>query len=171
MLAARHYQLVGECSWEAAPYLDSQPLRGALAVHQVRHPKKMIESCMRVPPSITPHYAMYLERHLPPLRQYQTEQDKATCRWVYWNRMIEASLQGRESYFWRIEDGTDGVLHWLDDKGLVDASKIHPAQVFTNTRHNHKRGDPVHARLEDVHPTLIHPLEAMMKRYGYDRWE
>ena len=170
MLAARHYQMQAECSWEAAPYLSSQPLKDALAIHQVRHPKKMIESCMRVPPSLAPHYAMYLERHLPPLRQYKTEQNKAACRWVYWNLMIEELLLGRTTYFWRIEDGTDGVLDWLDSKGVVDAAKIHPAQVFTNTRHNHKHGDPVHAQLENIHPTLIQPLREMMERYGYDRW-
>ena len=53
---------------------------------------------------------------------------------------------------------------------MVDASKLHPAQLYGNTRHNAHRGEPVEARLEDVHPMLRPTLDDMMARYGYDRW-
>ena len=171
MLAARHYHLVGECSWEAAPYLDSQPLRDALVVHQVRHPRKVIESCLRVPQEVAPHYARYMERHLPRIAQYRRTIDKAACRWVYWNRMVEDAIRERESYFWRVEDGTDALLDWLIDKGLVQREKVVPVQMFGNTHYNHKHGPDVRARLEDIHPMLCSTLLDQMKRYGYLRWD
>jgi len=171
MLASRGEHYRAECSWEAAPFLDSQPLRDALVVHQVRHPKRVIESCLRVPPGITPHYERYLEKHLTLVLRYKTELDKAACRWVHWNQMIEEAAQGREHYFWRVEDGTDGLLRWLDRHGLVDASRFNRAQMFHNTRHNHKHGPPVEARLEDICPELGFALRDQMDRYGYLRWE
>ena len=170
-LAIRDFHIVGECSWEAAPYLDSAPLCDALLVHQVRHPKKVLESCMRVPPGRTKHYYDYLVEHLPLIARYRSDLDKAACRWIYWNQMIEAQTQRRESYFWRVEDGTDGLLRWLDECGLVDAGRINPAQMFSNTRHNHKHGPHQVARLESVHPDLRFALEDQMRRYGYQRWD
>lgn len=170
MLARRYHEVVADCAWEAAPYLNSAPLRDALVIHQVRHPKKVIESCMRVPIGRMPTYAFFLERHLPQLRGYIGELNKTACRWVFWNRMIENAIQERRHYFWRIEDGTDGLLQWLDKCGMVDAKTIHPAQMYANTRRNQHRGESVEARLEDIHPTLIRPLQDMMTRYGYQEW-
>ena len=171
MLKMRHQHYVGDCSWEAAPHLDSQPLRDALVVHQVRHPKRVIDSCMRVPQMVTPHYARYMERHLPRIARYRRTMDRAACRWVWWNRMIERAVEGRDSYFWRVEDGVWDLLDWLADKELVDREKVAPARMFSNTRYNHKHGPPVDAKLEDVHPDLRYALSDQMRRYGYLRWE
>lgn len=170
MLASRYHHYVGECSWEAAPFLSSAPLRDAFVVHQVRHPKKVAESCLRVPPSWSPHYAEYMERHLPLMRDYESTLDKAICRWIYWNQMIEQAVRSRVSHFWRIEDGTDGLLEWLDKQGLVEAEKINPVRMFSNTRHNHKHGPERIARLDDIHPSLVQPLQDQMRRYGYEGW-
>ena len=169
LLAARHHEVVAECSWLAAPHLSSAPLQDALIVHQVRHPKKVIESCMRA--EAHPNYSFFLERHLPLVRGYRGALNKAACRWVHWNRVIQDATQRRECYLWCIEDGTDGLLDWLDGHGMVNASRLHPARIYSNTQHNSHRGEPVEARIEDVHPMLRKPLENMMARYGYDRWE
>lgn len=126
---------------------------------------------MRAPIGRMPHYAFFLERHLPVIRGYLGELNKTACRWIHWNAMIENVTRERESLFWRIEDGTDDLLQWLDQHGMVDASRLHPAQLYGNTRHNAHRGEPVEARIEDVHPMLRPALEDMMARYGYDRWE
>lgn len=171
VLRRRYHDVIADCSWLAGPYLDSVPLQDALIVHQVRHPKKVIESCMRAPIGRMPHYAFFLERHLPVMRGYLGELNKTACRWIHWNAMIENVARERESLFWRVEDGTDDLLQWLDGHGMVDAGKLHPAQLYGNTRHNAHRGEPVEARLEDVHPMLRSTLEDMMTRYGYDRWE
>lgn len=171
LLMRRYHDVVAECAWEAAPFLDSAPLQDALVVHQVRHPKKVIESCMRASISRMPSYAFFLEQHLPNARGYSSELNRTAHRWIYWNRMIEDAIEDRESFFWRVEDGTDGLLWWLDEQDMIDAKKIHPAQMYNNTRINHHRGEPAEARLEDVHPMLIQPLQDMMRRYGYDRWE
>ena len=171
MLAIRDFHIVGECAWEAAPHLGCPALKDALVVHQVRHPKRVLESCLRVPPGTTMHYYCYLEEYLPLVRQYKTVLDKAACRWVHWNRMIGRQLDERKSFFWRVEDGTDGLLAWLDEQGLIDAESINPAQMFNNTRHNHKHGPEQVACLEDVHPDLRFALVDQMQRYGYPRWE
>jgi len=172
LLALRYHEVIADCSWEAAPFLGSEPLRNALVVHQVRHPKKVAESCMRMSISRMPTYAFFLEMQLPIVRGYRGELNKTICRWIHWNQMIEDAIQDRESFFWRLEDGTDGLLQWLDEHEMVDASKLHPAQIFGNTRHNAHRGSgPVEARLEDVHPMLRPALDDMMARYGYDRWD
>ena len=171
LLALREPHFVGECSWEAAPFLNSDPLRDALVVHQVRHPRRVIESCLRVPVGVMPRYERFLFEHLPVVRRYKTELDRTACRWVHWNRMIEEAIQGREYYFWRVEDGTDGLLRWLDGHGLVDASQVKPAMQFANTHYNHKHGPPVEARLEDICPELGFALRDQIDRYGYLRWE
>lgn len=170
MLRTRLLFLRGESSWLAAPMLDSEPIKDALLVHQVRHPKKMLESCLRKPNSGAPRYAAYMEHHLPRMTAYEDELSRMACQYVYWNQMVEDSCEGREHYFWRVEDGTDGLLRWLDAKGLVDAEKINPAQVFTNTKWNHKIGPEKFARLEDIDPEVRLALEAQMRRYGYTRW-
>ena len=85
--------------------------------------------------------------------------------------MIEFQIRGRACYFWRVEDGTDGLLRWLDERGLVDAAAINPAQMFSNTRHNHKHGPAQVARLEEIHPDLRGALTDQMRRYGYERWD
>jgi len=85
--------------------------------------------------------------------------------------MVETQIQNRECFFWRVEDGTNGLLRWLDKQGLVDAEKIKPAQMFANTRYNHKHGPKKVVQLEDIHPNLIWPLQDQMRRYGYNRWE
>lgn len=81
--------------------------------------------------------------------------------------MIEDATKDRESYFWRVEDGTGGLLNWLEEHELVDVEKIIPAQVFSNTQYNHKSGSRKTARLEDVHPNLLEPLQEQMEKYGY----
>jgi hypothetical protein len=162
--------LRGESSWLAAPYLDSQPLRGALVIHQVRHPKQMIESCLRKPTSQAPAYAEYMENHLPQMGRYEDELNKMACQWIWWNQMIEEAIEDREAYFWRVEDGTDGLLQWLEGHGLVDTSRLYPAQLFSNTRYNHKVGPAKTAHLEEIRPDLIQPLREQMQRYGYLEW-
>jgi hypothetical protein len=170
-LRLRHERLIGDSAWQAAPHLSSQPLKDALIIHQVRHPKRVAESCMRQPPGTTPQYLNYLERHLPRSREYETDLDKAICRWIYWNRKIEEHLSGRDFFFWRIEEGTDALYQFLVDRGMVDATKYTPIMMFANKRYNHKIGKPQEARLEDIDPILLSNLVPQMQRYGYQRWE
>lgn len=170
-LKNRRERLIGDSAWQAAPHLNSQPLKDALVIHQVRHPKSVAESCMRMPPAVTPQYRDYLEDHLPQSRDYDDELNKAICRWIYWNRMIEREIGDREHFFWRVEDGTDGLWQFLVKRGMVDTDRITPIMMFANKRYNHKPGEPQEARLENVHADLVDALRDQMRRYGYERWD
>jgi len=169
-LARRGPGVIADCAWEAAPYLTSAPLKNALLIHQVRHPKRVIESCMRLSVDHMPQYAAFAYRHLPGILQYTGDLDRTAYRWIHWNRMIEKQCADRPSFRWRIEDGQDGLLWWLDRHGKVIHRKIHPAAMFCNTTLNHHRGEPVEALIKNIDPTLRYPLLEMAAQYGYDRW-
>ena len=165
----RYPELQAESSWLAAPWLMSDQLKDALVIHQVRHPRKVAESCMRHPPGTTPEFLAYLEKHCPEVKFYDTDLDKAIARWVYWNQKIEEMAEGRPSYFWRVEDGTDGLLTWLLDQGAVQ--NINPDALYANTGYNpHRPEVEAEARWDDIHEGLREPLAEMMERYGYE-WE
>jgi len=170
-LARRAPDVIADCAWEAAPYLSSAPLKNALLIHQVRHPKRVIESCMRSPVGHMPRYEAFAYRNLPGIMQYTGNLDRSAFRWIHWNRMIEKECADRPSFRWRIEDGQDGLLWWLDEQEMVNARTIHPAQLFSNMTMNHHRGEPVEVRIGDIAPDLRYPLLEMAAQYGYDRWE
>jgi len=164
----RRPELVAESSWLAAPWLDKPQLKDALIIHQVRHPRKVAESCMRHPPGTTPPYLEYMERHCPKIAEHDDDLNKAIARWVYWNQLIEEATEGRPSYFWRVEDGEDGLLEWLQGLGLVGDVDIE--QLYSNREHNpHRHGEKAEARWDDIADELKGPLQAMMDRYGY-KW-
>lgn len=171
ILRTRHGHLRAESSWEAAPHLDCAPLKDALLIHQVRHPKRVIESCLRVPPAVTPSYEKYLERYLPETAKYSDTLNKTACRWIYWNQMIEGACRGRPHYFWRVEDGTSGLYDFLIKRGLANPGKVKRSAIFTNTRYNHKHGPEAEAKIEQVHPDLRTVLLGQMSTYGYLGWD
>lgn len=171
LLTRRAPRVVADCAWEAAPYLTSAPLKDALLIHQVRHPKRVIESCMRSSVDRMPRYAAFVYGHLPGIKVYTGDLDRTAYRWIHWNRMIEKECAERPSFRWCIEDGTDGLLQWLGEQGIIDAQKIHPAQMFSNKTMNRHRGEYVEARIGDIAPALRYPLLEMAAEYGYDRWE
>jgi len=162
----RYPEFVAESSWMAVPWLDRPQLAEAAVIHQVRHPKKVAESCMRHPPGTTPPYLEYLEAHCPEVARYDDDLNKAVARWVYWNRRIEDACQDREHFFWKVETGEDELLAWLQERGLV--GEVDPAQLYQNKSHNPHRQDlHAEARLEDVAGELREPLLDMMRRYRY----
>ena len=164
----RRPELVGESSWLAAPFLDRPQFDEALIIHQVRHPRKVAESCMRHPPGTTPLYLEYLEHHCPEVARYEDDLNKAIARWVYWNRRIEQATEGRESYFWRVEDGEAGLLAALQERGLV--GDIDPERLYSNRGYNpHRQDVKAVARQGDIASELREPLGDMIERYGY-KW-
>lgn len=167
-LQMRDDSLVGDSAWAAAPYLGSQPLENALVIHQVRHPRKVAESCMRQPPHR--QYREYMEWHEPRLSKYSDELNRAICRWVYWNQKIENQLCGRASFFWRIEDGTDKLWRFLIRCGMVDTERITPIMMFANQLYNRHPGPEAEARFENIAPELVKPLQDLMERYRYFSW-
>ena len=169
-LMRRQPELMAESSWMAAPFLNEPQLAEALLIHQVRHPRKVAESCMRHPPGTTPPYLDFLEAHCPEVAKYEDDLNKAVARWVYWNQRIGDACQGRDSYFWRVEDGEAGLLAWLQDRGAV--GNVVTDRLYADKQHNaHRHDEQAEARLEDIAVELQAPLLEMMERYGYDTWE
>jgi len=169
-LMRRRPELVAESSWLAAPWLDKPQLSDALLIHQVRHPRKVAESCMLQSPGCTPPYLSYMEAHCPIIAAYDDDLNKAVARWIFWNRMIDDAGVGRPSYLWRVEDGEAGVLAWLQQWGLV-SEDVDPATLYANRRHNpHRQDVAAVARWDDIAAELRAPLLEMMERYGYQEW-
>ena len=163
----RHPEYVGDSSWLLAPWPDKPQLKDAVVIHQVRHPKKVAESCMRHPPGTTPEFLEYLEHHCPEVAKYESDLNKAIARWVYWNQRIEEACENRLSYFWRVEDGDEGLLLWLNEMGLV--GDVDAEQLFSDTSYNpHRHEVAAEAKLSDVAGELLEPLVSMMERYGYE---
>jgi len=115
-------------------------------------------------------YLDYLERHLPYSKEFDNDLDKAICRWIHWNRLIESHYPQHDTIFWKVENGTDGLWNMLVTRGLVDPERITKAVCFSNTHYNHKVGEPVEAHLEDVAQALKGDLIDLMGQYGYN-WE
>jgi len=156
-------ELVAESSWMAAPFLNEPQLRDALVIHQVRHPKKVIESCLRQPPGTTPAYLAFLEEFCKPVAEYEDDTNKAAARWVYWNRYIEQIAARRKYFFWKVEDGEEKLAFWLKQNGL----EIDNSQPFGNRTYNHKVGEQKEAQLSDIAPELRVEMLEMCDRYGY----
>lgn len=162
---------VGDISWLAAPLLDSVELRDALVIHVIRHPKKVIESMVRMPERMTPPYNSFLERHLPILLAYDEEIDKAALRYVGWNRWIERlCADGRPYVRYRIEDGPMALFDLLKEVGAVHKLPKE-GDLFSNTKCNTKDGlgyDPVEVDPNEINFMLRAQLRGVAQEYGYD---
>lgn len=98
-----------EVSWLAAPHR----IDGALVVHQVRHPLKVVasllargtfrESGRRV------RYGQYAARWCPRIRHEADELNRCLRYWLDWNALVRADV------FWHVEairpDMLEAVLH------------------------------------------------------------
>lgn len=159
----------GESSWLVAPFLDREPLWDALPVHLVRHPKHVIESMLRVGPGTTPAYDVFCRQHIPELAQYTPDTvDYAACRYVYWNRLIEEKLAGRECIFFTIEQEPIELLESLAQHGIYDMRLRAGRVLFDDRAHNTKDGTAADVALDDVADiALREALAEMSARYGY----
>jgi len=136
---------VVESSWLAAPFLDDEPLKDALIVHLVRHPKLVIESWLRVPVETTPVYADFLSAHLPEIEQHSGI-DRLAYRYVEWNRLIEQKCIGRDVIRFDVSREPIELLDKLAEFGLESSRE----GLYDNRTHNTKRGANIQVRLCDV---------------------
>lgn len=165
----RWLELKAESSWLAVPWLDTH-LVGVPIIHQVRHPRLVLASCLRHPPGTTPQYLAFLKAHCPETREYGDTLNIAAARWVYWNQMIEEKCANRDSYFWVIEEREAGLLEWLQERGIV-GDLDDDVLLFSNRRRNTHRPDvQINLRWQDIAGELQQLLQGMMERYGYE-WE
>ena len=159
------HKFVAESSWLAVPFLNCDLLKDAVIVHLVRHPKPVMESWLRDPPERIRRYDDFRLRHLAGLADHEREIDKAACRYVGWNEMIER--QNRDCVRFRIEDDPAGLLRQLSARRLVDLNTLDIRFLFDDRKCNHRRGTPVEVRLVDVGLNLREELIDMSARYGY----
>ncbi|MHC4230096.1 MAG: glycosyltransferase family 2 protein [Planctomycetota bacterium] len=147
---------VAESSWLAAPFLDSEPLRDAIVVQLVRHPRLVLESWSRVPVENSPHYASFLNHHLPELKNYHGV-DWLAYRYVAWNKIIE---QRTDVLGFDVNREPIELLDKLAEFGL----ESNRDDLFDDRTHNAKRGPSVRVRLSDIKSDY---LRQGLARYGW----
>lgn len=150
-----------ESSWLAAPYLEWPEIKDMTIVHLVRHPKKVIDSQMRMMSFDYERGGLFYQfqyNHVPELICIEDEFTRAGYFYVEWNRLIEPHAD----IFWRVEDD---VRVLLDKLGIEWRGK----QLFDCKRYNSRSG----WRTSDVDiRSLPQPLRGsiieMAERYGYE---
>ena len=149
-----------DSSWMAAPCLGMPELENATIIHLVRHPKKVIDSYVRMGFFNDPNvvgYVRYMHNALPILHKYDDPIHKAGALYLGWNGMIEPWAH----WLHRVEDEP---YPFLDKLGIeCDEDKL-----FNNTRHNHRAGPETDTTLADFPGRLGDALHRMARRYGYD---
>ena len=159
----RYWRTQGDASWLAVPFL---PDRGMVAIHQVRHPYKVIDSLFRIgffdPAHDAAHapFVAFARQHF----RFSDDPLQSALRWyVEWNERCEAITDRR----YRIEDlhnRAADIEQWLGLRvglpGLVsDRVNSRPPVVDM-------------AGLDVARDIRRFPefraLEAMAERYGYD---
>jgi hypothetical protein len=154
---------IGESSWLAVPFLDSDLLKDALIIHVVRHPKKVIESMLRVVPEVTPEYHEFACQYIDGLEDIEGRIDQAAYRYLKLNQMIEAHTSHRDSILWRIEDEPGQLLQQLEERGF----EVNYDDLFDNRRYNHKAGHSGGVDLKQVKDTQLRAeLAQMSERYN-----
>lgn len=150
-----------ESSWCAAPFLGLPEMEGVTVVHVVRHPKRTIDSLVKVEVfEERKRYGQYVDfayEHAPEMREQGTRQRRAAAFYVAWNRMIEPHAD----VFWRVEDDPRGLL---DRLGVSYEGK----EIYNDTTCNGRGGPRSDVRLADFGPALRADLLEMAGRYGYE---
>ena len=152
-----------ESSWLAFPFLKAANVRELVVVHQVRHPKHVIDSKCRMEfwnyrSGKYRLYANWARSYLPRLDLYDTIQDKAAHWYIEVNRIVAESAD----VFHRAEDGGAALLDKLE-------IEYEPGTLYNNTRYNSRAGFvPSDVKLGDFSRELRLELERLSSRWGYD---
>ena len=155
---------LAESSWMAAVALNDLGSETRV-IHLIRHPYRVIESQMRLrffadnAPSQHKPYMDFVTEELPGIWLYKSEQERATCFVLEWNRMIEECTGAMRV---RAEDGPAALL---DACGIDHGPD---ETLYDDTHYNHRRGWPAHFNPTLLPAELHAGLAAMMNRYGYE---
>jgi len=165
-------ELQGDSSWMAAPFLDREIAKGAVIIHLIRHPQQVIESAYDLGSFQSENLAGFSQfniQHLPSLRQFDKPLDKIGHRYVWWNRMIEDKVAGRDCVrFYVDRQEPIELLRELDKRELIDLSTVDISRLYNNRSYN-SRGTHRHKiGLWDFDPKVIADLQDIMEKYGYE---
>jgi hypothetical protein len=150
-----------ESSWLAPPFLGIPEMEDVTVVHLVRHPKRTIDSLVKVEVfEARDRYGLYYDfayEHVPEMRGQGTPKRRAAAFWVQWNRMVEPHAD----VTWRVEQDPRGLLDLL---GIGYEGK----EVYGDTTCNGRGGPRVDVKLGDLGPALRDEVLDAAARYGYE---
>jgi len=175
-LTWRHLRLVGACSWMAAPYLEThEAIRDAFVIHLLRHPKRYIDSHLKLwPRKRRSVFSRFVCDNLPEINLIDDMDDRFTWeayKWIHWNRMIERATANRPHVRFQIEREPIELLEALAANGLFDMAKIDPAALYDDRQCNHVRDNETDVQLDDISDGQVrHDLLELAGEYGYT-WE
>jgi FkbM family methyltransferase len=148
-----------ESSWLATPFLQKPELYPLTIVHLTRHPKKVIDSHLRLmlyKKCAGPYY-QWMNQHIPGINEWDRPEDKAALWYLSLNRLCERRADIKH----RIEDD-DTVL--LDNLGIDYRDK----NLFSQKNYNARYGyGPSNIQFDDISQPLRDQLIAMSIKYGY----
>lgn len=175
-LAWHHPQCIGDCSWQAAPFLEThEALRDAFVIHLLRHPKAYIDSHLKLWPEghRTP-FSRFVCDQLPEITLIDDMDDRFTWeayKWIHWNRMIERATKDRPHVQFQIEREPMELLEALADNGLLNMTGVDPNALYDDRRCNHMRDNETDVQLEDIRDERVRRnLLELAGEYGYT-WE
>ncbi|MHA2046513.1 MAG: FkbM family methyltransferase [Candidatus Thorarchaeota archaeon] len=149
-----------ESSWLATPFLQKPKLYPLTVVHLTRHPKKVIDSHLRLmlyKKCAGPYY-QWMNQHIPGINEWDRPEDKAAFWYLSLNRLCERRADIKH----RIEDD-DTVL--LDNLGIDYRDK----NLFSQKNYNARYGyGPSNIQFDDISQPLRDQLIAMSIKYGYN---
>jgi len=149
-----------DSSWLAAPFLDLAKGYDLTVVHQVRHPKKVIDSLGKCGvferEKWYGNFCRFAYEHCPAMHDEPTVKERAARFYVDWNTMIEPWAD----VFWRVEQDPRGLL---DRLGIDHEGKT----LFDDTAYNGRYGPHTDTKLDDLNPRLRGEIEEITERYGY----
>lgn len=156
-------ELEADSSWMAAPCLGRPEFADVTVIHLVRHPKRVIDSYVRMgffENDATRGYRLYMHNSLPLLHLYEKPAEKAAVLYLAWNAMIDPWANIRH----RVEDDPYNLLSLY---GIC----CNRDDLDKNTRFNHRGGPETNIQLKDFPPRLEHKLYLMTREYGYgEHW-
>lgn len=150
-----------ESSWLAAPFVRLPEMEGLTVVHLVRHPKKVIDSLVKVEvferEDRYGNFYRFAYKYCPGIAHEKTPKERAAHFYIAWNAMIEPWADVR----WSVERDAALLLNRL---GIQ-----HDEKLFSDTSYNERHGPHVDTKLEDLNPWLRNAVERISERYGY-KW-
>lgn len=153
----------GDSSWLAVPHLESIKNAGAIIIHIVRNPLKVVSSLhhsqINFDNPMDNMFTIYKVKHLPSIYRYQGL-DRYLHFYIEWNKQIEKYADFR----FRIED-LDKDPHILFDKIGVDikGKKLH------DDRRTNAYKDVEYLTLKDLDKcSLKNEFLSVAKKYGYN---
>ena len=157
-----HWGWVGESSWLAMPFLDWPEMKDVTIVHLIRHPKKVMDSQIRMVFWDGCEYRRYARwasiYAIPEMNDWPRIKDKAALWYLRFNQRIAE----RADITHHIERPATELL---DKLGI----EYQPHQVYQNTRYNSRAGHQASdVRLEDISKPLRVELAEMSAVYGYE---